>query len=212
MVEAIKLGGLADLQAQPDLLIPHELLTMVSDPIKVIAIPFRIERGRFNNEYIPPLSMLIIEKNGLAEPLSQQEQGHYTLAPLLNQYRTLLIERGVLHLTDKALVLLIANQWAKNRICPDSGVYIEDYVQAWEFQNRGLGKAFFTNFERHLGNLGFNYWCGNHNGDNVGFFLKLGAVRASCLNAQFDHQALRKRPTSSIKFLDEETHRRYLDS
>ncbi len=212
MVEAIKLGGLADLQAQPDLLIPHKLLGLVADPLKVVAVPFKTERGRFNNEYVPPLSILIIEKGGLAEPILQQEQEHYTLAPLINWYRAQLIKSGTLDLIDKALILLIASEWPQSRLYPDSGVYIEDYVQAWEFQGRGLGKAFFTNFERHLGNLGFNYWCGDHNEDNVGFFLKLGAVGASLLNAQFDHQALLKRPTSSIRFLDEKTSQRYLST
>lgn len=203
------INSLRRVSEDPKCLIPRKLHELVDNPANIAAIPFRTTLGRFDNEYEPTISTAIVERDKLSYPTAMQESAGIA-KDFINKYRTQLISNNAISNRDYLIAIFIAQEWNKSLGWPDNGVFIEYYVQAEQMQGKGLGYAFFENFDSILTTSGYQFWCGHHSEQSFGFFLRIGAARASSLTPGSYLARFLKYGTSSIKFLDENTQRKYV--
>jgi hypothetical protein len=157
-------------QDHPELLIPDRLKELVSNPESIVAIPRTIWMGRLNDDYRPPIALLLAERGGLPHPTDMQETDGTKWAEVLNFQRIKAIQEGLLGEGDRALIWTIARLWYP------SGVYFETYVDAESLRGQYLGTGFFSNAEAVFQSLGYKYWGGEANKDNLPFYRKLGVT------------------------------------
>lgn len=167
-------GDLSQFQQAADLLIPSRLHQMAKDPAQITVVPLEVVLGRLDDLYQPSLAILIAERDALEKPSKQQEKDDpvrddlYNWGRVLNSYRQQAIRRGLLGETDQAQLLLIAQH------LHPFGIKVETYIQAATYRRQGLGRAFFDNFERRLGQMGYKYYWGTNHAENIDFFRKIG--------------------------------------
>lgn len=185
------------IQENPTLLIPHRLLELAKKPQSVVVIPREVYLGKFDEEYKPPIALLFAERDSLAQPTAIQETDGSLWGRVMNTQRQKAIEEGLLTQRDQVLLWTIARPWHP------SGVFIESYIDAQSLRRQHLGREFFYNAEALFQSLGYKYWGGQANQDNLAFYLKLGAITTE----QVDPNVLPVYPRSSlhtIKFMDED--------
>lgn len=164
------------LKQNPEILIPPLLSTLVKNPSKLQTIPFETWLGRADDEY-QPFAVLITEKDGLQRPsVTKQEvedggndRGFYDWGQVINHYRQLTVESGLVSPCDKALILLMAQE------SYPFGIHIIDYLEIASLRKQGLGTAFYNHFGKVVKEMGYQYRWGEHNSNNIRFFVeKLG--------------------------------------
>lgn len=192
--------SLRTLQQNPDVLIPDRLHELVKNPVE--AASFNMYLGRIDDLHEPALSVLFVEKNGLANPGINQEEKDDIWARVINENRLNAISQASITSNDKVLALIIAHDIFR------TGVKIESYVQIEELRRKHIGKAFFDNFATILQKQGARYMTGINSTESLAFFLKTGWYPGYQLKTQ---ESMRPplwlpktypRQTSITKFLD----------
>lgn len=202
---------LSSINRNSSVLIPARLLELVSDPVQIQATTLpAFWLGRMDNEYIPSLRIGIYAKDELHEPRIMQETDDvsngnlYNWNRILNFHRRRAIEAGALTEKDNLLALLIANESLFD------GVNIINYIQAPLIRRQGIGQAFLANFGQIIKELNFKYSWGEHNSDNINFFIKkadnypLTEINPQSFNNLIDISPKIISPLNTINFLDEE--------
>ena len=137
------------LQANPDLLVPEELLKKSAHPDNIDAVPFETWIGSFENGYKPPLSVLIVARGGLGDPILLQEYSN-VWGSILSNYRESAIKQGLLLHDDFVLASIVAGS-----PIPE-GVFIDSFLVTQTLRQT-MGSLFIGRLADQLYSLGYKF-------------------------------------------------------
>lgn len=196
-------GRLSELDAlQLEVLIPERLLELAADPSQVQALRFDEQMGRLDQEFLPALGLLVVEKDAFGQPKDLQEEEPDRWGNALNRKRIRAIREGLIAERDKVSISLIADdRWSRHGVC------VESYIDAGDLRGKGLGRAFLGNLYAIFAKMGYRYVYGENNPDNIGFFRKMGGYTLSDIKDEHLSHGLMpplllRNSMVTVKFLD----------
>lgn len=184
-----------------EVLIPPKLRGVIPDGSMLDVIRLDQWIGRMDDEILPVLSVLIVNRHVFNAPIEFQERGDNNWSEAINTKRAKAIELSKLSANDRVIASFIAdNSWN------EYGIFVHSFILSEELRGRGIGEDFYRNFEELAQVLGFKYLYGVNDHDNIGFFLKSGRYLLDQVRTErknLFHPSVVDSITT-VKFLDQE--------